>query len=179
MVILIVHGCTCWSLRLYTAINWAYFVCWWMWFNGSPTKTVSFSHESILLPSYVYNMHQDTKLARLIAACKRSLNLNKSCFIYCIIIDECLFFYAFSLFFFFHFSCIFSPHLSYISHRILKNVCAFVFAFFAFDSRRLLGWICFRTETREKREKDWVYKTEIEQRKCRKRFCFNPFNLLH
>ena len=28
-----------------------------------------------LLPSFVYNMHQDTKSARLIAVCKRSLNL--------------------------------------------------------------------------------------------------------
>ena len=29
----------------------------------------------ILLPSYVYNMHQDTKSARLIAVCKRTLML--------------------------------------------------------------------------------------------------------
>ena len=42
-----------------------------MWFNGSPTKVVSFSHECTLLPSYVYNMHQDTKSVRLIAVCKR------------------------------------------------------------------------------------------------------------
>ena len=32
---------------------------------------MSFSDECILLPSYVYNMHQDTKSARLIAVCKR------------------------------------------------------------------------------------------------------------
>ena len=38
-------------------------------FNGSPA---SFSDECILLPSYVYNMHQDTKSARLIAVCKRT-----------------------------------------------------------------------------------------------------------
>ena len=31
------------------------------------------THKSISLPSYVYNMHQDTKSARLIAVCKRSL----------------------------------------------------------------------------------------------------------
>ena len=36
-------------------------------------STSSFSHECILLPSHVYNMHQDTKSARLIAVCKRSL----------------------------------------------------------------------------------------------------------
>ena len=35
-------------------------------------STSSFSHECILLPSYVYNMYQDTKLARLIAVCKRT-----------------------------------------------------------------------------------------------------------
>ena len=53
---------------------WPSFVSWWMWFNGSSTKAlVSFSHECILLPSYVYNMHQDTKSARLIAVCKRTL----------------------------------------------------------------------------------------------------------
>ena len=28
-----------------------------------------------LLPSFVYNMHQDTKSARLIAVCKRTLNV--------------------------------------------------------------------------------------------------------
>ena len=33
---------------------------------------VSFSHECILLPSYVYNMHQDTKSTQLIAVCKRT-----------------------------------------------------------------------------------------------------------
>ena len=61
------------KLRLHTAINRADFVSWWMWFNASPTKsTASFSHDCILLTSYVYNMHQDTKLARLIAVCKRS-----------------------------------------------------------------------------------------------------------
>ena len=35
----------------------------------------SFSHECILLPLYVYNMHQDRKSARLIAVCKRTLKL--------------------------------------------------------------------------------------------------------
>ena len=35
-------------------------------------RTSSFSHECILLPSYVYNMHQDTKSARLIVVCKRT-----------------------------------------------------------------------------------------------------------
>ena len=35
--------------------------------------TASFSHECILLPSCVYNMHQDTKSARLNAVCKRTL----------------------------------------------------------------------------------------------------------
>ena len=50
-------------LCLHTAINRADFVSWWMWFNGSPNEsTASFSHECILLPSYVYNIHQDTKL---------------------------------------------------------------------------------------------------------------------
>ena len=61
------------KLRLHTAINQADFVFWWMWFNGLSTKsTMSFSHECILLPSYVYNMHQDTKSAQLIAVCKAS-----------------------------------------------------------------------------------------------------------
>ena len=34
--------------------------------------SVIFSHECILLPLYVHNMHQDTKSARLIAVCKRT-----------------------------------------------------------------------------------------------------------
>ena len=43
-----------------------------MWFNGSPTKVPRhFLTECILLPSYVYNIHQDTKSAQLIAVCKR------------------------------------------------------------------------------------------------------------
>ena len=53
-----------------------------MWFNGSPTKaTVLFSHECILLPSYVHNIHQDTKSARLIVVCKRSVKarLHRRC----------------------------------------------------------------------------------------------------
>ena len=33
-----------------------------------------FAHECILLPSHVYNIHQDTKSARLITVCKRSFN---------------------------------------------------------------------------------------------------------
>ena len=35
----------------------------------------SFSDECILLPLYVYNNHQDTKSARLIAECKRTLTV--------------------------------------------------------------------------------------------------------
>ena len=34
------------------------------------------SHEYILLPYYAYNMHQDTKSARLIAVCKSYLYLS-------------------------------------------------------------------------------------------------------
>ena len=50
------------------ASNRADFVSWWMWFNGSQTKAQRhFCHEVVLLHSYVYNMHQDTKSARLIA----------------------------------------------------------------------------------------------------------------
>ena len=60
------------ELRSHTAINRADFVSWWMWFNGSPTKVQR--HECILLPSYLYNMHQDTKSARLIAVCKRTFS---------------------------------------------------------------------------------------------------------
>ena len=61
------RGFTC------TAINWADFVSWWMWFNGyTHNSTAEFSHECILLPLYVYNIHRDTKSARLIAVCKRS-----------------------------------------------------------------------------------------------------------
>ena len=37
--------------------------------------TALFSHECILLPLYVYNMHQDTKSIRLIAVCQRSLTV--------------------------------------------------------------------------------------------------------
>ena len=60
-------------VKVHTAINRADFVSWWMWFNGSPTKARRhFLTECILLPSYVYNMHQDTKSARLIPVCKRS-----------------------------------------------------------------------------------------------------------
>ena len=67
------------KLRLHTAINRADFVSWWMWFNGTPTKvqgnflTNAFC-SVILLHSYLYNMHQDTKSARLIAVCKRTLS---------------------------------------------------------------------------------------------------------
>ena len=63
--------------RLHTAINRTDFVSWWMWFNGWPNESTAswFSRECILLPSYVYNMLQDTKSARLIAVCKRSLRL--------------------------------------------------------------------------------------------------------
>ena len=39
-----------------------------------PQKYSVISHECILLPSYVYNMRQDTKSARLIAVCKRTLS---------------------------------------------------------------------------------------------------------
>ena len=42
-----------------------------LWFTHESTS--SFSHECILLPSHVYNMHQDTKSTRLIAVCKRAL----------------------------------------------------------------------------------------------------------
>ena len=57
-------------IRLHTVINRVDFVSWWMWFNGSPTKvTVSFSQGCILLPSYSYNIHQDTKSTWLIAVC--------------------------------------------------------------------------------------------------------------
>ena len=35
-------------------------------------EVVSFAQKCILLPSYVYNMHQDTKSARLIVVWKRS-----------------------------------------------------------------------------------------------------------
>ena len=39
---------------------------WWMRFNGSATKVVSFSHECILLPFIcIHNMHQDTKSVAL------------------------------------------------------------------------------------------------------------------
>ena len=63
-------------IRLHTAINRADFVSWWMWFNGSPTKVQRhFLTIAFRLPSYVYNMHQDTKSARLIAVCKRSFVL--------------------------------------------------------------------------------------------------------
>ena len=52
------------KVRLDTAINRADFVSWWMWFNGSPTKAqCHFLTNGILLASYVYNMHQDTKSA--------------------------------------------------------------------------------------------------------------------
>ena len=43
------------------------------WFTHE--STASFSHECILLPSYVFNMHQDTKSTRLIAVCKRTLTV--------------------------------------------------------------------------------------------------------
>ena len=36
-------------------------------------NTASFSHERILLPLYVYNMHQDTKSAQLITVCTRTI----------------------------------------------------------------------------------------------------------
>ena len=57
------------TLRLIGQISYS----WRMWFSDSPTKVQRhFLHESILLLSYVYNMHQDTKSARLIAVCKRT-----------------------------------------------------------------------------------------------------------
>ena len=57
------------TLRLIGPISYA---------GGSPTKAHRHfltSHECILLPFYVYNMHQDTKSARLIAVCKRTFIL--------------------------------------------------------------------------------------------------------
>ena len=49
------------KLRLHTAINRNDFVSWWMWFNRLTTKLQRhFLTECILLPLYVYNMHQDT-----------------------------------------------------------------------------------------------------------------------
>ena len=36
------------------------------------------AHECILLPSYVYNIYQDMKSARLITVCKHSLNQKRS-----------------------------------------------------------------------------------------------------
>ena len=51
-----------------------------MWFNRLTTKVHRhFLTECILLPLYVYNMHQDTKSARLIAVSKRSLSC-RSCY---------------------------------------------------------------------------------------------------
>lgn len=38
-------------------------------------STATFSHEHILLSSYVANMHQDAKSHRLIAMRKRTLNI--------------------------------------------------------------------------------------------------------
>ena len=60
---------------VYTLAN---FVSWWMWFNGTPTKAPRnfLTNACILLPSYVYNMQPNTKSARLIAVCKRSLSFN-------------------------------------------------------------------------------------------------------
>ena len=40
---------------------------------GNHESTASFSHECILLPLYVYNMHEDTKSAQLIAMCKSTI----------------------------------------------------------------------------------------------------------
>ena len=60
--------------HLYIAIKRADFVSSWMWFNGSATKVQRHLFtNATLLPSYVYNMYQDMKSARLIAVCKRSL----------------------------------------------------------------------------------------------------------
>ena len=60
------------NLRLHTTINLADFVSWWMWFNGSHTKAQRhFVTNAFCYPSYVYNMHQDTKSARLIAVFKQ------------------------------------------------------------------------------------------------------------
>ena len=44
-------------------------------YPGECESTASFSQDCILLLSYVYNMHQDTKSSRLIAVCKRSFNV--------------------------------------------------------------------------------------------------------
>ena len=48
-----------------------------MWFNSSPTKVQRhfLTMMLILLPSYVYNMHLDTKSTRLTAVCKRSFTV--------------------------------------------------------------------------------------------------------
>ena len=65
------------KLRLHTAINRADFVSWWMWFTIYRLTTKVHRHfltECILLPLYVYNMHQDTKSTWLIAVCKHSFN---------------------------------------------------------------------------------------------------------
>ena len=67
-------------LRLHTAIDRADFVCWWMWFNGSNTEVQRhFLTNAFCYLLYVYNIHQDTKSAWLIAVCKRTLSLGSLC----------------------------------------------------------------------------------------------------
>ena len=62
------------KVRLHTAINRSDFVSWWMWFNGSHTEVQRhFLTDAFCYLLYVYNIHQDTKSARLIAVCKRSI----------------------------------------------------------------------------------------------------------
>ena len=62
------------KLRLHTAINRADFVSLRMWFNGLPTKAYChFLTNAFCYLVRVHNMHQDTKSARLIAVCKRTL----------------------------------------------------------------------------------------------------------
>ena len=60
------------TLRLIETISYPG-KCDLIWYTRE--SMASFFHECILLPSYVYNMHQDWKSSRLIAVCKRTLNI--------------------------------------------------------------------------------------------------------
>ena len=61
------------KLRLHTTINRPISYPGECDLIASPTKVHRhFLTIALLLPSYVYNMRQDTKSARLIAVCKRS-----------------------------------------------------------------------------------------------------------
>ena len=66
-------------MRLHTAISWVDFVSWWMLQTYKGNKMHLSENDAVLISvcEPLNYIHQDTKSARLIAVCRRSITLNK------------------------------------------------------------------------------------------------------